>query len=102
MKKIFENVSKKMDCGKLVEFNGETNHVYLLIEYLLRLALSKIIDSLKGVLSRILTKNILSSKKSIGKIMYHCRVEVILLQVPGVLLLNEILKEYIGNQKVPD
>ncbi|NPA10999.1 MAG: IS200/IS605 family transposase, partial [Epsilonproteobacteria bacterium] len=32
MKKVFENVCKKMDC-ELVEFNGEADHVHLLIEY---------------------------------------------------------------------
>jgi len=55
MKKAFENVAEKMGF-EIVEFNGEADHVHLLIEYPLRLALSKIVNSLKGVSSRILRK----------------------------------------------
>ncbi len=43
-------------CGKfqveLREFNGETDHVHLLVHYPPKIALSKLINSLKGVSSR--------------------------------------------------
>jgi REP element-mobilizing transposase RayT len=48
MKEIFENVSKKMDYES-VEFNEKVDYVYLLMECLSRLTLSKIVNSLKGV-----------------------------------------------------
>ncbi len=45
-------------CGKfdteLREFNGEADHVHLLIHYPPKVALSKLINSLKGVSSRYL------------------------------------------------
>ncbi|WP_434101004.1 IS200/IS605 family transposase [Streptomyces microflavus] len=45
-------------CGKfeveLREFNGEADHVHLLIHYPPKIALSKLINSLKGVSSRYL------------------------------------------------
>ncbi|CRK59641.1 transposase IS200-family protein [Alloactinosynnema sp. L-07] len=36
----------------LVEFNGENNHVHLLIKFPPKVALSKLVNSLKGVSSR--------------------------------------------------
>lgn len=45
-------------CGKfeveLREFNGEADHVHLLVHYPPKVALSKLINSLKGVSSRYL------------------------------------------------
>lgn len=37
---------------ELVEFNGESNHVHLLVNFPPKLALSKLVNSLKGVSSR--------------------------------------------------
>lgn len=38
--------------SELVEFNGETDHVHLLVNYPPKVALSKLVNSLKGVSSR--------------------------------------------------
>jgi len=40
----------------LVEFNGEQDHIHLLIEYPAKVQLSKLINSLKGVSSRLMRK----------------------------------------------
>lgn len=37
---------------ELVEFNGENNHVHLLLNFPPKVALSKLVNSLKGVSSR--------------------------------------------------
>jgi putative transposase len=37
---------------ELVEFNGEANHVHLLVNFPPKVALSKLVNSLKGVSSR--------------------------------------------------
>ncbi|MGP3979577.1 IS200/IS605 family transposase [Streptomyces sp. KR80] len=37
---------------KLTEFNGETNHVHLLVNFPPKVAVSKLVNSLKGVSSR--------------------------------------------------
>jgi putative transposase len=37
---------------ELVEFNGETNHVHLLVNFPPKVAVSKLVNSLKGVSSR--------------------------------------------------
>jgi len=38
--------------SELVEFNGETNHVHLLVNFPPKVAISKLVNSLKGVSSR--------------------------------------------------
>lgn len=44
-------VCADFEC-ELVEFNGETNHVHLLVNFAPKVALSKLVNSLKGVSSR--------------------------------------------------
>jgi len=53
LKIIFTGVCEKFD-SELVEFDGEENHVHLLIHYPPKVSLSKIINSLKGVSSRMI------------------------------------------------
>ncbi len=42
--------------AELVEFNGEEDHVHLLVNYPPKVAVSKLVNSLKGVSSRMLRK----------------------------------------------
>lgn len=42
--------------ARLVEFNGEDDHVHLLIEFPPTITLTRLVNSLKGVSSRILRK----------------------------------------------
>ena len=55
MKNTFESVCKDYETT-LKEMDGETDHVYLLIEYLPKVSLSTLVNSLKGVSSRMLRK----------------------------------------------
>ena len=55
MAEICKSVAKKMDF-QLLEINGEADHVHLLIEYPPKLSVSQIVNSLKGVSSRMLRK----------------------------------------------
>lgn len=55
LEQIFTEISLDFEV-ELVEFNGETDHVHLLIEYAPKVQLSKLINSLKGVSSRRLRK----------------------------------------------
>ena len=41
---------------ELAEFNGESNHVHLLVHFPPKVAVSKLVNSLKGVSSRMLRK----------------------------------------------
>ena len=48
---IMADLCQKWDC-KLVEFNGEANHIHLLFQYLPQMELPKFIGNLKSVTSR--------------------------------------------------
>lgn len=47
----FKQVAAKMDC-RLLEFNGEADHIHALVEYPPKLSISTLVNSLKGVSSR--------------------------------------------------
>lgn len=51
MEEIMRAVCNDFEC-ELVEFNGEANHVHLLVNFPPKVALSKLVNSLKGVSSR--------------------------------------------------
>lgn len=51
LKMLFEKVCAEFEV-ELVEFNGESDHVHLLVHYPPKVALSKLVNSLKGVSSR--------------------------------------------------
>lgn len=48
---IFEDLLEKWDC-KIIEFNGEENHVHLLFQYHPGVELSKLVNNIKTVTSR--------------------------------------------------
>ena len=48
---IVDNLCTKWDC-KLIEFNGEPDHVHLLFQYYPQLELPKFVTNLKSVSSR--------------------------------------------------
>ena len=56
MKKIFNKVSKDFQA-ELKELNGEKDHVHLLVNYPPMISVSKLVNSLKGVSSRLLRKS---------------------------------------------
>jgi putative transposase len=55
LKEIFTETCQKWNC-KLQEFNGESDHVHLLISYPPQVQLSKLIANLKNVSSRLIRK----------------------------------------------
>jgi len=51
LEESFQSVAKKMDF-EVLEFNGETDHIHLLIAYPPKWSISQIVNALKGVSSR--------------------------------------------------
>ncbi|MFI6488314.1 IS200/IS605 family transposase [Streptomyces sp. NPDC050564] len=51
MEEIMRSVCGDFEC-ELVEFNGETNHVHLLVNFQPKVTVTKLVNSLKGVSSR--------------------------------------------------
>ena len=56
LKNIFEKVCSDFEVI-LAEFNGEENHVHLLLNYPPKIAISKLVNGLKGVSSRLMRKH---------------------------------------------
>ena len=54
-REIFESVCKDFGA-ELVEFEGEKDHVHLLVNYPPKVSISKLVNSLKGVSARLLRK----------------------------------------------
>ena len=55
LKTIFESVCHDFNA-ELVEFDGEKDHVHLLINYSPKVSIAKLVNCLKGVSSRMLRK----------------------------------------------
>jgi putative transposase len=91
----FRDVAKKMDF-QILEFNGEADHVHALIEYPPKLSISQIVNSLKGVSSRMYGKA--GYPKPYGKGALWSP-SYFVSSVGGAPI--EILKKYIQNQEKP-
>ncbi|MGM3304914.1 IS200/IS605 family transposase [Anabaena sp. WFMT] len=94
IEKTFREVAEKMNF-KVLEFNGEGNHVHALIEYPPKLSVSQIVNALKGVSSRRYGQA--GYKKPHEESLWSPSYFAI--SVAGTPL--EILKEYIKNQEKP-
>lgn len=55
LQQLFRKVCDDFGC-ELAEFNGETDHVHLLVNYPPKVAVSRLVNSLKGVSSRRLKR----------------------------------------------
>ncbi len=83
----------------LIEFDGERDHVHLLINYPPKVQISKLVNSLKGVSSRLLRKEF----PDLGKNYYKG-----ILWSPSYFAAScggapiSIVKQYIQSQSTPD
>jgi putative transposase len=55
LKEIFASVCNDFEA-ELIEFNGEHDHVHLLVTYPPKISISALVNSLKGVSSRLVRK----------------------------------------------
>jgi len=95
---IFSEVCDKFEA-QLIELDGEHDHVHLLIEYPPKLSVSKLVNSLKGVSSRLLRKHLPTIKKQYWKGV---------LWSPSYFAAScggapiSIVKQYVQQQATPD
>ncbi|MEN9202914.1 MAG: IS200/IS605 family transposase [Thermostichus sp. DG_1_6_bins_120] len=89
------DVSLKMGF-QILEFNGEDDHVHLLVEYPPKLSISRMVNALKGVSSRRYGQAGLPKPK--GKVSLWAPAHFSV-SVGGAPL--EILKQYIQQQEKP-
>jgi putative transposase len=85
--------------AELREFNGEGDHVHLLVHYPPKVALSKLVNSLKGVSSRYLRAEYTERINRLGTSSVFWAPSYFAGSCGGAPL--SILKAYIENQKRP-
>lgn len=56
LEQIFSDVCSDFE-SELIEFDGENDHVHLLVNYPPKVAISKLVNSLKGVSSRLIKRD---------------------------------------------
>ncbi len=96
---VFEDLLDKWDC-KIVEFNGEEDHVHLLFQYHPEIQLSKLVNSLKSVSSRKLRQEFLPELEQVyfkKKVLWNS--SYFLASCGGVTI--STLRKYIENQDSP-
>ncbi|WP_092690455.1 IS200/IS605 family transposase [Acinetobacter kyonggiensis] len=97
MEGMFKKVCLDFEA-ELTEFNGEDDHVHLLINYPPKVAVSNLVNSLKGVSSRHLRKDFPEIKNKLwGGSLWS--PSYFASSCGGVPL--EIIKQYIEQQQTP-
>ena len=97
MRGIFESVCTDFEA-QLVEFDGEDDHVHLLVNYPPKVSISKLVNSLKGVSSRHLRKEFPEIKNKLwGGSLWS--PSYFASSCGGAPL--EIIKQYIEQQQSP-
>lgn len=97
LKDIFDRVCKSWNC-EVIEFNGESDHVHLLIEAHPNLKLSNLVNNLKTVSSRIIRKNYKSYLLKFYKKPVFWHRSYCIISTGGAPL--EIIKRYIEQQYI--
>lgn len=98
LREILDDLMKKWEC-KLIDFNGETDHVHILFQYHPQLMLPKLINSIKSVTSRYMRKEFPSVVKEFyGKEVFW-NGSYFIASCGGVTV--EKLKKYVENQDKP-
>lgn len=98
LKQIFEKVCLDFEC-EMEEMDGEDDHVHLLVNFPPKVCVSKLVNSLKGVSSRLIRKKY--GKKIEGAYLKNA------LWSPSYFAAScggaplDIIKKYIENQNTP-
>jgi REP-associated tyrosine transposase len=85
--------------AELIEFNGEHDHVHLLVHYPPKVALSKLVNSLKGVSSRLLRDEFVGRTNRAGMHGRFWSGSYFVGSCAGAPI--SVVRRYIENQRVP-
>jgi putative transposase len=96
---IFESTCQKWRC-ELVEFNGEPDHVHLLINFPPDVEVSKLVNNLKTVSSRLIRKDFLEYLNGVYNNPVFWSGAYFVASCGGVTI--EQLKAYVEQQHSPD
>lgn len=96
---VLEDLLNKWDC-KLVEFNGEADHVHVLFQYHPDIAISSLVNNIKSVSSRRLRQEFADHLSEFYKKDVLWNGSYFVASCGGVTI--SALKQYIERQKTPD
>jgi putative transposase len=96
---ILEELLQKWDC-KLIEFNGEDDHVHLLFQYHPDVALSNLVNNLKSVTSRKIRQEFSDYLRSFYWKDVFWNGSYFVASCGGITI--STLRQYIENQNQPD
>jgi putative transposase len=96
---IISDLCEKWDC-KLIEFNGEDNHVHLLFQYVPQMELPKFIGNLKSVTSRRIRTEFADAIEKVYWKNVLWNESYFIASCGGVTV--SILRKYIEGQDAPD
>lgn len=98
LKNVINDLCSKWDC-KMIEFNGENNHIHLLFQYYPQLELPKFVGNIKSVTSRRLRQEFPEEINKVywKKVLWN---ESYFIATCGGVTIS-VLKNYIENQNVP-
>lgn len=99
LESVMRDVCHDFEC-ELVEFNGEGEHVHLLVEFPTKVQLSRLVNSLKGVSSRMMRKQFPELARHYWKANKLWASSYFAGSVGGASL--DVLRTYIENQSRPD
>lgn len=99
LKQMIEQVSNKMDC-QLIEFNGESDHIHILLDFHPKNSIAAVVGSLKSATARMLKKEFPEEVKKYywGKVSFWSNSYYVS-SCGGAPI--EVLKKYIQNQQSP-
>jgi putative transposase len=98
LKNIFDSVCIDFE-SELVEFDGEKDHVHLLINYPPKISVASLVNSLKGVSSRLIRKKNYSEVKKLLWKNALWSPSYFAATCGGAPI--SVLKQYIRNQQTP-
>jgi len=95
LEEIVKTFCQEQGC-EVIEFNGEADHVHLLFSYYPQLTLSKFVNSLKTVTSRLIRKDFSEELKSVYWKPVFWNGSYFIASCGGVTV--ETLKKYVQSQ----
>ncbi len=95
---VISDLCQKWDC-KVIEFNGEDNHIHLLFQYYPQMQLPKFIGNIKSVTSRKLRQEFPEQVNKFYWKKVFWNESYFIASCGGVTI--SVLKKYIENQDTP-
>lgn len=99
LQEILSDLCQKWDC-KLIEFNGEEDHIHLLFQYYPQMDLPKFVNNIKSVSSRRIRSEFAEHLNSFYSKDVLWDESYFIASCGGVTV--SVLRQYIENQNSPD